>query len=40
MANGREAVFAIIANKSGQPSARMKAGIDDVVRAVAGYRGR
>jgi D-alanyl-D-alanine carboxypeptidase/D-alanyl-D-alanine-endopeptidase (penicillin-binding protein 4) len=40
MANGREAIFSIIANKSGQPSARMKAGIDDVVRAVAGYRGR
>ncbi|HEX8695162.1 MAG TPA: D-alanyl-D-alanine carboxypeptidase/D-alanyl-D-alanine-endopeptidase [Longimicrobium sp.] len=40
MANGREAVFSIIANKGGQPSARMKAGIDDVVRAVAGYRGR
>jgi D-alanyl-D-alanine carboxypeptidase/D-alanyl-D-alanine-endopeptidase (penicillin-binding protein 4) len=40
MANGREAVFSIIANKSGQTSARMKAGIDDVVRAVAGYRGR
>ena len=40
MANGREAIFSIIANKSGQPSSRMKAGIDDVVRAVAGYRGR
>jgi D-alanyl-D-alanine carboxypeptidase/D-alanyl-D-alanine-endopeptidase (penicillin-binding protein 4) len=40
MANGREAIFAIIANKSGQPSARMKAGIDDLVRAVAASGGR
>jgi len=35
MADGRTAVFSIIANKSGQPSSRMKAAIDDVVRAVA-----
>jgi D-alanyl-D-alanine carboxypeptidase/D-alanyl-D-alanine-endopeptidase (penicillin-binding protein 4) len=35
MASGRTAVFSIIANKSGQPSARMKAAIDDIVRAVA-----
>ncbi|HYH82382.1 MAG TPA: D-alanyl-D-alanine carboxypeptidase/D-alanyl-D-alanine-endopeptidase [Longimicrobium sp.] len=35
MADGRTAVFAIIANKSGQPSSRMKAAIDDIVRAVA-----
>jgi len=32
---GRTVIFSIIANKSGQPSARMKAGIDDVVRAIA-----
>ncbi|HEX5724117.1 MAG TPA: D-alanyl-D-alanine carboxypeptidase/D-alanyl-D-alanine-endopeptidase [Longimicrobiaceae bacterium] len=32
---GREVVFAIVANASGQPSARMKAAIDDVVRAIA-----
>ncbi|HEX8904488.1 MAG TPA: D-alanyl-D-alanine carboxypeptidase/D-alanyl-D-alanine-endopeptidase, partial [Longimicrobiaceae bacterium] len=32
---GRTLIFSIIANKSGQPSARMKAGIDDVVRAIA-----
>lgn len=38
MADGRTAVFAIIANKSGQPSSRMKAAIDDVVRAVAATR--
>jgi D-alanyl-D-alanine carboxypeptidase/D-alanyl-D-alanine-endopeptidase (penicillin-binding protein 4) len=35
MANGRTAVFSIIANKSGQPSSQMKAAIDDIVRAVA-----
>jgi len=35
MDDGRVAVFSIIANQSFQPSARMKAGIDDVVRAVA-----
>jgi len=35
MDDGRVAVFSIIANKSGQPSSRMKAAIDDVVRAVA-----
>ncbi|HET7230680.1 MAG TPA: D-alanyl-D-alanine carboxypeptidase/D-alanyl-D-alanine-endopeptidase, partial [Longimicrobium sp.] len=39
MSDGRTAVFSIIANKSGQPSARMKAGIDDVVRAVAASSG-
>lgn len=33
--DGREIIFAIIANGSGQPSSRMKAGIDDVVRAIA-----
>lgn len=33
--SGRTVIFSIIANKSGQPSARMKAGIDDVVRAIA-----
>jgi D-alanyl-D-alanine carboxypeptidase/D-alanyl-D-alanine-endopeptidase (penicillin-binding protein 4) len=33
--DGRTAVFSIIANNSGQPSARMKAAIDDVVRAIA-----
>jgi D-alanyl-D-alanine carboxypeptidase/D-alanyl-D-alanine-endopeptidase (penicillin-binding protein 4) len=35
MPDGREIIFCIIANDSGQPSARMKAGIDDVVRAIA-----
>jgi D-alanyl-D-alanine carboxypeptidase/D-alanyl-D-alanine-endopeptidase (penicillin-binding protein 4) len=39
-ADGSEVTFAIIANASGQPSSRMKAGIDDVVRAVAAHRGR
>jgi D-alanyl-D-alanine carboxypeptidase/D-alanyl-D-alanine-endopeptidase (penicillin-binding protein 4) len=34
-ADGRTLIFSIIANKSGQPSSRMKAGIDDVVRAIA-----
>lgn len=38
MADGQTAVFAIIANKSYQPSSRMKAAIDDVVRAVAATR--
>jgi D-alanyl-D-alanine carboxypeptidase/D-alanyl-D-alanine-endopeptidase (penicillin-binding protein 4) len=33
--DGREVIFSIIVNSSGQPSARMKAGIDDVVRAIA-----
>jgi D-alanyl-D-alanine carboxypeptidase/D-alanyl-D-alanine-endopeptidase (penicillin-binding protein 4) len=33
--DGREIIFCIIANGGGQPSARMKAGIDDVVRAIA-----
>jgi D-alanyl-D-alanine carboxypeptidase/D-alanyl-D-alanine-endopeptidase (penicillin-binding protein 4) len=33
--DGRTVIFSIIANKSGQPSARMKAAIDDVVRAIA-----
>ncbi|HEX6372305.1 MAG TPA: D-alanyl-D-alanine carboxypeptidase/D-alanyl-D-alanine-endopeptidase [Longimicrobium sp.] len=35
MPDGREIIFCIIANGSGQPSSRMKAGIDDVVRAIA-----
>lgn len=35
MPDGREIIFAIIANGGGQPSSRMKAGIDDVVRAIA-----
>jgi D-alanyl-D-alanine carboxypeptidase/D-alanyl-D-alanine-endopeptidase (penicillin-binding protein 4) len=39
MDDGRTAVFSIIANKSGQPSSRMKAAIDDVVRAVAASSG-
>ena len=35
---GRTVIFSIIANRSGQPSSRMKDAIDDVVRAVArGY---
>jgi D-alanyl-D-alanine carboxypeptidase/D-alanyl-D-alanine-endopeptidase (penicillin-binding protein 4) len=39
-ADGSEVIFAIIANGSGQPSSRMKPGIDDIVRAVAADRGR
>ncbi len=39
-ADGGEVTFAIISNASGQPSSRMKAGIDDIVRAVAADRGR
>jgi D-alanyl-D-alanine carboxypeptidase/D-alanyl-D-alanine-endopeptidase (penicillin-binding protein 4) len=35
MPDGREILFAIMANESGQPSSRMKAAIDDVVRAIA-----
>lgn len=35
MPDGREIIFCIIANETGQPSARMKAGIDDIVRAIA-----
>jgi D-alanyl-D-alanine carboxypeptidase/D-alanyl-D-alanine-endopeptidase (penicillin-binding protein 4) len=35
MPDGREIIFCIIVNSSGQPSSRMKAGIDDVVRAIA-----
>jgi D-alanyl-D-alanine carboxypeptidase/D-alanyl-D-alanine-endopeptidase (penicillin-binding protein 4) len=35
MPDGREIIFSIISNGSGQPSSRMKAGIDDVVRAIA-----
>lgn len=38
MPDGREIIFCIIANSSGEPSARMKAGIDDVVRAIAAVR--
>lgn len=33
--DGREVIFAIIANASGQSSARMKSGIDDLVRVFA-----
>jgi D-alanyl-D-alanine carboxypeptidase/D-alanyl-D-alanine-endopeptidase (penicillin-binding protein 4) len=33
--DGRTVLFSIIANRTQQPSARMKAGIDDVVRAIA-----
>lgn len=35
MPDGREIIFCIIANETNQPSSRMKAGIDDVVRAIA-----
>ncbi|HEU0014511.1 MAG TPA: D-alanyl-D-alanine carboxypeptidase/D-alanyl-D-alanine-endopeptidase [Longimicrobium sp.] len=35
LADGREVVFSILANGSGQPSSRMKEAIDDIVRAVA-----
>jgi serine-type D-Ala-D-Ala carboxypeptidase/endopeptidase (penicillin-binding protein 4) len=35
LADGREVVFAIFSNESREPTARMKAGIDDVVRAIA-----
>lgn len=37
-ADGSEVIVSIIANASGQPSSRMKAGIDDIVRAVAAGR--
>jgi D-alanyl-D-alanine carboxypeptidase/D-alanyl-D-alanine-endopeptidase (penicillin-binding protein 4) len=37
--DGRTVLFSIIANRTGQPSARMKAGIDDVVRAIASTPG-
>lgn len=33
--DGRQVLFCIIANESREPSARIKAGIDDVVRAIA-----
>jgi len=33
--DGRTVIFSIIANRTRQPSSRMKAGIDDVVRAIA-----
>jgi serine-type D-Ala-D-Ala carboxypeptidase/endopeptidase (penicillin-binding protein 4) len=33
--DGRTVIFSILANRTNQPSARMKAGIDDVVRAIA-----
>lgn len=33
--DGRTVAFSIIANRTGEPSAVMKAGIDDVVRAIA-----
>ncbi|HEV7586865.1 MAG TPA: D-alanyl-D-alanine carboxypeptidase/D-alanyl-D-alanine-endopeptidase [Longimicrobium sp.] len=33
--DGRTVIFSILANRTGQPSSRMKAGIDDVVRAIA-----
>jgi len=33
--DGHVAIFSIIANRTNQPSSRMKAGIDDVVRAIA-----
>ena len=39
-ADGSEVVFAILANDTGQPSSVMKAGIDDVVRAIAADGGR
>lgn len=35
MDDGRTAIFSIIANNADQPSARMKAAIDDVVRVIA-----
>jgi D-alanyl-D-alanine carboxypeptidase/D-alanyl-D-alanine-endopeptidase (penicillin-binding protein 4) len=37
--DGRTVLFSIIANRTGQPSARMKAGIDDVVRVIASTPG-
>ena len=40
MPDGRDVIFSIIANGGGQPSSRMKAGIDDVVRAIAAEAGR
>lgn len=35
LSDGREAAFAIVSNGSREPTARMKAGIDDIVRAIA-----
>jgi D-alanyl-D-alanine carboxypeptidase/D-alanyl-D-alanine-endopeptidase (penicillin-binding protein 4) len=35
LADGREVIFYVAANQSGQPSARVRAVIDDVVRAIA-----
>jgi D-alanyl-D-alanine carboxypeptidase/D-alanyl-D-alanine-endopeptidase (penicillin-binding protein 4) len=37
--DGRTVIFSILANRTAQPSARMKAGIDDVVRAIAATPG-
>jgi D-alanyl-D-alanine carboxypeptidase/D-alanyl-D-alanine-endopeptidase (penicillin-binding protein 4) len=39
LADGREVIFSILVNGSGTPSTRVKAGIDDVVRAIAQYSG-
>ncbi|HET6228842.1 MAG TPA: D-alanyl-D-alanine carboxypeptidase, partial [Longimicrobiaceae bacterium] len=39
LADGREVIFSILVNGSGTPSTRVKAGIDDVVRAIAQYAG-
>jgi D-alanyl-D-alanine carboxypeptidase/D-alanyl-D-alanine-endopeptidase (penicillin-binding protein 4) len=39
-ADGSEVIFAIVANETQQPSSVIKAGIDDVVRAIAADAGR
>jgi D-alanyl-D-alanine carboxypeptidase/D-alanyl-D-alanine-endopeptidase (penicillin-binding protein 4) len=36
-ADGRELVFVAVANKTGQPAARVRAALDDVVRAAAAH---
>ena len=38
--DGRTVIFSIIANRTGQPSSRMKAAIDDIVRAIDASGGR
>lgn len=39
LADGRELVFAVVANASGLPSSRMKGAIDEIVRAIAAHGG-
>jgi D-alanyl-D-alanine carboxypeptidase/D-alanyl-D-alanine-endopeptidase (penicillin-binding protein 4) len=35
LADGRELIFSVVANASGQPSSRVKSAIDEIVRAIA-----